>query len=171
MLLVVISLSAISGTAYWLHNQSPPSTHGSRLPASLVVLPFTDLSPQKDQEYFCDGLTEDLINGLSKLNGVRVIARTSSFRLKGQTGDARRTAAQLRVNTILEGTVRKIGDRLRITAELIDAESDYQLWSASYDRDVAKVFEIQEQTAQAVVDALRIKLTASHKYSPDKAGN
>jgi TolB-like protein/DNA-binding winged helix-turn-helix (wHTH) protein/Tfp pilus assembly protein PilF len=161
MLLVVVSLSVISGTAYWLHNQSAPSKHVSRLPASLVVLPFTDLSPQKDQAYFCDGLTEDLINGLSKLDGVRVIARTSSFRLKGQTGDARRIAAQLRVSTILEGTVRKIGDRLRITTELIDAESGYQLWSESYDRDVAKVFEIQEQTAQAVVDALRIKLTTS----------
>jgi TolB-like protein/DNA-binding winged helix-turn-helix (wHTH) protein/Tfp pilus assembly protein PilF len=162
MMLVVISLSVISGTAYWLlHYQSAPSKHVSRLPASLVVLPFTDLSPQKDQEYFCDGLTEDLINGLSKLDGVRVIARTSSFRLKGQTAneDARRIGAQLGVNTILEGTVRKVGDRLRITTELIDAESGYQLWSESYDRDVGKVFEIQEQTAQAVVDALRIKLT------------
>ncbi len=161
-LLALISLSVISATAYWLHNQSPPGTQISRLPASLVVLPFADLSPQKDQEYFCDGLTEDLINGLAKLDGVRVIARTSSFRLKGQTGDrdARRIATQLRVSTILEGTVRKIGDRLRITTELVDAESGYLLWSESYDRDVAKVFEIQEQTAQAVVDALRIKLTA-----------
>jgi TolB-like protein/Tfp pilus assembly protein PilF len=128
--------------------------------ASAAVLPFTDLSPGKDQEYFSDGLTEELITSLSRVEGIRVAARTSSFQFKGQPADVREVGRRLEVGAVLEGSVRKSGNRLRVSAQLSSAKDGYQLWSDSYDRDLADVFAVQEEIARAIVSALRIRLGA-----------
>ncbi|HUF36809.1 MAG TPA: protein kinase [Gemmatimonadales bacterium] len=127
-------------------------------PASAAVLPFVDLSPEQDQEYFSDGLTEELITSLSQVEGLRVAARTSSFRFKGQSPDVREVGRALDVGAVLEGSVRKSGNRLRIAAQLVSVADGYQLWSQAYDRELTDVFAIQEEIARAIVEALRLKL-------------
>ncbi len=127
-------------------------------PASAAVLPFTDLSPQRDQGYFSDGLTEELITSLSQVRGLRVAARTSSFQFKGRNADVREIGRKLDVGAVLEGSVRRSGDRLRVSAQLINAKDGYQLWSESYDRDLADVFAVQEDVARSIVAALRVRL-------------
>jgi serine/threonine-protein kinase len=124
------------------------------------VLPFIDLSPGKDQEYFSDGLTEELITSLSRIQGLRVAARTSSFQFKGRNADVREVGRQLDVGAVLEGSVRKSGDRLRVTAQLSSAKDGYQLWADSYDRHLADVFQVQEDIARAIVSALSVRLGA-----------
>jgi serine/threonine-protein kinase len=128
--------------------------------ASAAVLPFANMSPGKDQEYFSDGLTEELITALSQVPGLRVAARTSSFQFKGMSADVREIGRKLDVGTVLEGSVRRSGDRLRVTAQLVSAKNGYQLWSASYDRSLADVFTVQEDIARAIVSALRVRLGA-----------
>ena len=125
---------------------------------SAAVLPFEDLSPQKDQGYFSDGLTEELITSLSQVHGLRVAARTSSFQFKGQNTDVREIGRRLDVGTVLEGSVRRSGDRLRVSAQLINVKDGYQLWSESYDRNLADVFAVQEDVARSIVAALRVRL-------------
>jgi TolB-like protein/Tfp pilus assembly protein PilF/tRNA A-37 threonylcarbamoyl transferase component Bud32 len=127
-------------------------------PASAAVLPFVDMSPEKDQEYFSDGLTEELITSLSQVEGLRVAARTSSFRFKGGSADVREVGRSLEVGAVLEGSVRKSGNRLRIAAQLVNVADGYQLWSQAYDRELTDVFAIQEEIARAIVEALRLKL-------------
>ncbi|HKT59064.1 MAG TPA: protein kinase [Gemmatimonadales bacterium] len=126
--------------------------------ASAAVLPFVDLSPQRDQEYFSDGLTEELITSLSQVPGLRVAARTSSFQFKGRNPDVKEVGHKLDVGAVLEGSVRKSGNRLRVSAQLINVADGYQLWSESYDRDLADVFAVQEDLARAIVSALRVRL-------------
>jgi serine/threonine-protein kinase len=126
--------------------------------ASAAVLPFVDLSPQKDQEYFSDGLTEELITTLSQVPGLRVAARTSSFQFKGQSPDVHEIGRKLDVGAVLEGSVRKSGNRLRVSAQLISVKDGYQLWSESYDRNLADVFAVQEDVARSIVAALRVRL-------------
>jgi TolB-like protein/Tfp pilus assembly protein PilF len=126
--------------------------------ASAAVLPFVDLSPEKDQEYFSDGLTEELITSLSQVPDLRVAARTSSFQFKGQNPDVHEVGRRLDVGAVLEGSVRKSGDRLRVSAQLISVKDGYQLWSESYDRDLADVFDVQEDVARSIVAALRVRL-------------
>ncbi|HEV2084322.1 MAG TPA: tetratricopeptide repeat protein, partial [Gemmatimonadales bacterium] len=126
--------------------------------ASAAVLPFVDLSPQKDQEYFSDGLTEELITSMSQVPGLRVAARTSSFQFKGQNPDVHEVGRKLDVGAVLEGSVRKSGNRLRVSTQLISVKDGYQLWSESYDRDLADVFAVQEDIARAIVAALRVRL-------------
>jgi TolB-like protein/Tfp pilus assembly protein PilF len=130
---------------------------------SVAVLPFADMSPNKDQEYFCDGITEELINALAKIDGLHVVARTSAFEFKGKGLDVRKIGAQLNVQTVLEGSVRREDDKLRITAQLYDVPDGYRLWSAAYDRPANGVFVVQEEIARAVVNALRVKLRAPGK--------
>ena len=125
---------------------------------SIVVLPFVDMSEKKDQEYFSDGLSEELIELLGKTPGLRVIPRTSSFYFKGRAETLEMIAAQLRVANVLEGSVRKSGKRLRVTAHLIRADTSEQLWSETYDRDLRDVFKVQDEIAGAVVSALQVKL-------------
>jgi serine/threonine protein kinase/tetratricopeptide (TPR) repeat protein len=127
-------------------------------PASAAVLPFSDLSPEKDQGYFSDGLTEELITSLSQVRGLRVAARTSSFQFKGRNADVREIGRKLDVGAVLEGSVRRSGNRLRVSAQLINAKDGYQLWSESYDRDLADVFAVQEDVARSIVAALRVRL-------------
>ena len=126
--------------------------------ASAAVLPFVDLSPQKDQEYFSDGLTEELITTLSQVPGLRVAARTSSFQFKGQSPDVHEVGRRLDVSAVLEGSVRKSGNRLRVSTQLISVKDGYQLWSESYDRELADVFAVQEDVARSIVAALRVRL-------------
>ena len=125
---------------------------------SIAVLPFADMSEKRDQEYFSDGLTEQLIEQLSKIRDLRVPARTSSFYFKGRPDDIASVAHKLRVANILEGSVRKSGERLRVTAELIRADNGYHVWSETYDRQVKDVFDVQDEIAGAVVTALRLRL-------------
>ncbi len=132
---------------------------------SIAVLPFADLSPQKDQEYFCDGIAEEIINSLTKIKELRVVARTSAFSFKEKDVDVREIGKKLNVETILEGSVRKAGNRLRINAQLIHVEDDYHIWSERYDRELDDVFAIQDEITQAIVKALKVKLFGEEKGS------
>jgi TolB-like protein/Tfp pilus assembly protein PilF len=129
-----------------------------RATKSIAVLSFADMSPQRDQEYFCDGMAEELIDALTKLKGLRVVSRTSAFKFKGQGHDIRDIGRQLDVSHVLEGSVRKAGNRLRITAQLISVRDGYHVWSEKYDRDFEDVFAIQDEIARAIVDMLKIQL-------------
>ncbi len=132
----------------------------ARPPSSLVVLPFVDMSAGKDQEYFCNGITEEIINTLTRVPGLRVISRTSAFAFQGKDLDVIEIGRRLRVGTALEGSVRKAGNRVRVTAQLVSAEDGYQLWSTRFDRELADVFVIQDEIAASIVGELRIGLGA-----------
>ncbi len=126
---------------------------------AIAVLPFTNLSSEQENEYFSDGLTEELINALTKVEGLRVVAWNSAFQLKGKPRDIRRIAEQLGVRAVLEGSVRRTHDRLRITAQLVDATDGHYLWSETYERPLKDIFAIEDEISSAIVGALRIKLT------------
>jgi len=125
---------------------------------SIAVLPFADMSPGKDNEWFSDGLAEEIINALTKLPGLQVIARTSAFAFKGKDQDITEIAKALRVSNILEGSVRKSGNRIRVTAQLIEAAKGVHLWSERYDREMEDVFAIQDEISQAIAEKLRVRL-------------
>lgn len=133
---------------------------------SLAVLPFINMSSDPDNEYFSDGITEELLNVLAKVDGLRVTARTSSFAFKGKNEDVKQIGAQLGAKTILEGSVRKSGNRVRITAQLINTTDGYHIWSESYDRQLDDIFEVQEEIASKIVNRLREKLTLEEKKEP-----
>jgi TolB-like protein/DNA-binding winged helix-turn-helix (wHTH) protein/Flp pilus assembly protein TadD len=130
--------------------------------SSIAVLPFADLSPGKDQEYFSDGLTEELIDDLAKVPGLKVVARSSAFQFKGRNEDLRAVGRKLGVANVLEGRVRKEGNQVRITAELIKADDGFQLWSETYDREVSHIFAAQDEIARAVASALQVKLLSAN---------
>ncbi len=125
---------------------------------SIAVLPFINMSAEASQDYFSDGLSEELLNVLTRVEGLKVASRTSSFAYKNDTRNIRQIARRLRVANILEGSVRKVGDRLRITAQLIDTRNDRHLWSDSYDRDMDDIFQVQAEIANAIVSALTTEL-------------
>jgi serine/threonine-protein kinase len=133
---------------------------------SIAVLPFVDMSPEGDSEYFGDGLAEELINALMKIEGIRIPARTSSFSFKGKDEDIRAIGEKLGVATVLEGSVRKDEDRVRITAQLINVEDGFHLWSETYNQRLEDVFAVQEEIAQAIVEALRVELGAELAAGP-----
>jgi adenylate cyclase len=135
-----------------------PDSKSSRTQKSIAVLPFLNMSSDPENEYLSDGLTEDLIMAFSQLKGLRVPARTSSFAFKGRNEDIRRIGQQLDVSTILEGSVRKVGNRLRITAQLINAADGNHLWSHAFDREMQDVFAIQDEITRAIVHALEMQL-------------
>jgi TolB-like protein len=128
---------------------------------SVAVLPFVDMSAGKDQEYFADGISEELLNLLAKIPQLRVIARTSSFSFKGKEVDIAEIAKKLNVANVLEGSVRKSGDTLRITAQLIRASDSSHVWSETYDRKMTDVFAVQDEIAAAVVEQLKVTLLGS----------
>jgi serine/threonine protein kinase/Flp pilus assembly protein TadD len=130
---------------------------------SIAVLPFVDMSPEGDQEYFCDGMAEELINALSGVERLQVASRTSAFQFKGTGHDVRAVGRQLGVGTVLEGSVRKAGNRLRITSQLVNVADGYHLWSEKYDRDADDVFAIQDEISLAIVDKLRVRLLGDEK--------
>ncbi len=138
---------------------------------SIAVLPFVNMSGDKEQEYFSDGLAEEIINALTQIPGLKVIARTSAFAFKGKQDDITRIAEALRVNTILEGSVRKSGNRIRVTAQLITASDGSHLWSERFDRELTDVFDIQDEICRAIVDKLRVQLQTAHSLVKRPAGN
>jgi TolB-like protein len=151
----------------------PASTvAGTAIPEkSIAVLPFVNLSSDKDQEYFSDGLSEELIDRLSKIPDLRVPARTSSFYFKGKSDDTATIAQKLHVANLLEGSVRKAGTHLRVTAELIRADNGYHLWSETYDRELKDVFKVQDEIAGAVVAALKLQLATAAPVGSQRTTN
>ena len=139
-------------------------------PASIAVLPFADLSPGQDQGYFCDGIADELLTALSGVAGLRVAARSSSFQFKGRGVDGREIGRTLGVATLLEGGVRKAGNRVRVSAQLVNGTDGYQLWSETFDRSLEDIFAIQEEIAQAVVRALRPHLGGTSEGRLTRAG-
>ena len=131
---------------------------GTVAAASIAVLPFADLSPGKDQDYFSDGISEELLNALAQIPDLRVAARTSSFQFKGRNLDVAEVGRQLNVTHVLEGSVRRSGTKLRITAQLIDAETGFHIWSSTYDRELEDIFAVQDEISRAIVEALVEKL-------------
>ena len=165
---------ALETVAAELEGPPRPRAAPSRRPGevgSIAVLPFTDLSPARDQEYFCDGLAEELLDALSRVEGLRVAARTSSFQFRGAGVDARVAGARLGVDSVLEGSVRKAEDRLRVTVRLVDVGDGYQRWSDRFDRELEDVFAIQDEIAQCVVrclgDHLGVRLAAPAEVRPE----
>ena len=146
-----------TGTAAVEGRPEPPAE------SSIAVLPFENMSPDPADDFFSDGITEEIINALAHLQGLRVAARTSCFAFKGKHEDLRAVGGRLGVKTVLEGSVRKAGSRLRITAQLINVADGYHLWSERYDREMTDVFAIQDEIAGAIADKLRIELV--HKAS------
>ncbi|MBZ5607099.1 MAG: tetratricopeptide repeat protein [Acidobacteriia bacterium] len=147
-----IVIAIVAGVLWWRNRQANAS--GQAL-SSVVVLPFVDMSPQKDQEYFSDGLTEEIIDALSRVPNLRVVARTSAFAFKGKAADVRQIGQQLNVVAVLEGSVRKAGDELRITAQLNRVSDGTHLWSRTYDRKLRDVFAVQQEISQTIADQLR----------------
>jgi serine/threonine protein kinase/tetratricopeptide (TPR) repeat protein len=127
------------------------------LSSSIAVLPFVDLSPGKDQEYFCHGITEEIINALTRVQGMHVISRTSAFAFQGKDLDVTEIGRRLRVGTVLEGSVRKAGDRARIVAQLVNANDGYQIWSKRFERELSDVFAIQDEIAAGILEEFRIR--------------
>jgi serine/threonine-protein kinase len=146
-----------------LRSPSVPVDHSprSRRESSVAVLPFTNMSADPENEYFSDGITEDVINALSQVRGLQVASRTSSFAFKNKDQDIRGIGRQLNVSTVLEGSVRKHADRLRVTAQLIDVSSGFHLWSEQYEREMADVFAIQDEISCAIVETLKGTLVSS----------
>ncbi len=145
---------------------TPSATRASK---SVAVLPFADLSPEKDQDYFTDGIAEEIINALSKIQALRVASRSSSFAFKGKNQDIRDVGEKLGVSTVLEGSVRKAGNRLRITAQLVNVADGYHLWSDRFDRQLEDVFEVQDEIAESIVKALRVVLSENEKRALEQA--
>ena len=130
---------------------------------SIAVLPFANMSTDPEQEYFCDGMAEEIINALVHVEGVRVVARVSAFAFKGRCEDIREIGRKLNVETLLEGSVRKAGNQLRITAQLVKVSDGYHLWSERYDRELKDVFAIQDEIAHNIVEALEVELSGREK--------
>lgn len=145
-------------------DSSPQVGVSARSHPSIAVLPFANLSADREQDYFCDGMAEEIINALSQVAGLQVVARTSAFAFRSQEVDICEIGRRLRVRTVLEGSVRKIGNHLRITSQLIDVGSGYHLWSERFDREMEDVFAVQDEIALAIVKNLEVKLLAGEKH-------
>jgi serine/threonine protein kinase/Flp pilus assembly protein TadD len=150
------------------NRQATPATARHSGP-SIAVLPFVNMSSDKENEYFSDGLAEDLINALTKIEGLHVASRTSAFAFKGKNEDVRKIGEQLNVRTVLEGSVRKAGNRLRIRAQLANVADGYELWSETYNCQLEDVFDVQDEITQNITKALRVILTEKDKRALEKA--
>lgn len=153
--LAALILASVAGAAWWVRSRRAMRADVN---PSIAVLPFVNLSADPANEYFSDGLTEELIDALTKVAGLRVVARSSAFQFKGTPHDVREVAEKLQVSAVVEGSVRKSGDRLRITAQLVNADDGYHLWSQTYERELRDIFAIQEEISRAIVNALRVQL-------------
>ena len=165
-------LEAISKTAG--NNASakapPPEPKKESSGASICVLPFVNMSGEPEQEYFSDGITEDIITDLSKVSALSVVARNTAFAFKGQNVDVKEVARTLGVSHVLEGSVRKAGSRVRITGQLIDGAKGDHVWADRYDRELTDIFAIQDEISKAIVDALRVKLLPTEKSAIEHRG-
>lgn len=144
----------------------PEATAPTEIGKSIAVLPFVNMSDDKD--YFADGLSEELLNLLAKNRDLKVAGRTSSFAFKGENRDLRQIGSELSVSTVLEGSVRRDGDRVRITAQLINVEDGYHLWSDTYDRELVDIFDIQDEVAKSITDALQVTLSGDEVAARDR---
>ncbi len=165
---VAVVLVLAAGGGWWISKRQPlqPPSHvlngAAALPSgSVAVMPFVNLTGDPGKDYFGDGMAEEIINALGQVQGLKVSARISSFAYKGRNLDIRQIAQDLGVSTVLEGSVRSAGSRIRITAQLIDARSGYQVWSRSYDRDYGDIFKLQDDLAQAILKALQVNLNGA----------
>ena len=141
-----------------------PTTHRtSRVAPAIAVLPFADMSPEKDQEYFCEGMAEEVINALAQVEGLRVVSRSSSFQFRGKSYDVRDVGEKLSVGAVLEGSVRRAGNRLRITAQLVGVSDGFHIWSERYDREMKDIFDVQDEISRAIVEALKVKLVGEQQ--------
>src|SRR5262245_49876338 len=183
-LTIITLLFLLGGGIFWMYGRNEVSRTAAEAPdvlarpsvatdRSVAVLPFVDMSQNRDQEYFADGLAEELLNLLAGIPELRVIGRTSSFQFKGHNEYLRLIAAKLGVANLLEGSVRKAGKRIRITAQLIDAENGSHLWSETYERDLDDIFQVQDDISQAVVAALKIRLLPGQRspHTPYRTPN
>ncbi len=160
-LMTVVVALAVGGTAGWVlraGDRAAASAAGPGDRPSVAVLPFVNMSSDPEQEYFSDGMTEEILNALAKIPELRVAARTSAFAYKGANTDLRQVGRELGVNAVLEGSVRKEGEALRITAQLINVDDGFHLWSETYNRSLQGVFAVQEEIAASIADALRVPL-------------
>ena len=162
LVLAVVAMAAIG--AYFRPARSAANA-SSLNNASIAVLPFADMSPAKDEEYFSDGLSEQLINDLAKVSGLKVVGRSSAFQFRGKNEDLRDVGRKLGVANVLEGSVRREGNHVRITAELTKTDDGFQLWSQSYDRETKDIFAVQDEIARAATEALRLKLLGTNGQS------
>jgi TolB-like protein/Tfp pilus assembly protein PilF len=172
---VIIGLGAVVafGVHFWplIHSGAQTLAVTAIHEKSIAVLPFVDMSEKKDQEYFSDGLSEELIDLLAQVQDLRVPARTSSFAFKGKADDVTSIAQKLRVANVLEGSVRKAGNTLRVTVQLIRADNGYHLWSRTYDRDIKDIFKVQDEIAAAVVEVLKAKLAPAQAVAAYRSSN
>ena len=144
---------------------------GNARERSIAVMAFSDLSEKKDHDWFCDGIAEEILNALAPLPGLRVAARTSSFSFRGKTEDLRVIGEKLNVDTVLEGSVRRAGDRVRITAQLSDVREGRQLWSERFDRELKDIFDVQDEIARAIVERLRVTLAVGERLVQKRTTN
>jgi TolB-like protein len=158
MAYAAVVLLLMAGLGYLLYERGFGRAHANQPHDSIAVLPFTNLSGDASRDYFSDGMSEELLNLLARVPGLKVASRTSSFAFKGRNLDIREVGRELGVETVLEGSVRQAGNQVRITAQLIDAETGFHLWSATYDRKLEDIFQVQDEIAAAIVDNLRIEL-------------
>jgi serine/threonine protein kinase/Flp pilus assembly protein TadD len=150
---------------------STPVPEGAQAVKSIAVLPFTNTSPDPENEYFTDGMAEEIINALSKIQSLGVASRTSTFAFKGKTEDIREIGKKLEVSAVLEGSVRKMGNKIRVSAQLINVSNGYQLWSDRYDREIEDIFAIQDEIAQNIVKALRVVISEDEKRAIEKVAS
>src|SRR5260370_4155521 len=172
LLLLLVALGVALGAPgvawyLWKSHRAPAAAADSS--PSIAVLPFADLSPAKDQDWMCDGIAEEILDALCTVSGLRVAARSSSFQFKGKQADVREMARALGVSTLLEGSVRKISDRLRVSARLVRSDG-HELWSDKFDRGVSDAFAVQEEIARAVVAALRVRVASDEAGRLKRAG-
>jgi len=165
-LMAATALVAMAAGLWWIRPGGAPRSDE----ASIAVLPFVNMTGDLEQEYFSDGITEELINALSAVDGLRVAGQTSSFFFKGKGTDLRKIGLTLGVANLLEGSVRRSGPRLRVTAQLISAENGFHLWSNSYDRELQDIFEIQQEIARSIATALRVELGLVAQRSMNRSG-
>jgi TolB-like protein/tetratricopeptide (TPR) repeat protein len=156
---ILVALASLAAYAGYQHGGMPRLASAAAPVESIAVLPFVDMSADHDQEYFADGVTEELLNRLARVPELRVAARTSSFAFKGAQEDVREIGTRLGVKSVLEGSVRRDGERLRVSAKLVDVATGYQLWADSFEGAAHGIFDLQDEIATAVVDALRHHLT------------
>jgi len=156
---LALTLAALLWRAHETKRAAPePAVAATASPSSIAVLPFLNMSGDKEQEYFADGLTEELLNALARNPGLRVTGRTSSFQFKGRNEDLRLIGQKLNVATLLEGSVRKVGNRVRITTQLVSAADGFHLWSESYDRELKDIFAVQDEISRSIATALQVEL-------------
>jgi len=160
--IITIALLALLAGIFFFPRSTIPLTPAPPTPEkSIAVLPFADLSPAKDQEYFCDGISEEILDALAKVEGLRVVARTSSFSFKGKNTDVNEIGEKLNVANVLEGSLRREGNMIRVTAQLVNARDGFHIWSETFERELQGVFAVQDDITHAIVDALKIKLAVA----------